>query len=185
MLQQTLSVPKSLAEFTRKEYAASVRQQSCQQLRSRARRCERTEIVFPGDMCLGKNTSHGASVEWSAKGGQNWGPHANVSEAVCVGRGGARERAQFLPLGRNGGKRTLFRRRRRAQRNPCSKKWPQPLFRQSFISSYITALMVCIRFSASSKTRDAGDSKTWSVTSMASRPNRSPISRPTWVLWSW
>ena len=56
---------------------------------------------------------------------------------------------------------------------------------QSFISSYITALMVCIRFSASSKTRDAGDSKTWSVTSMASRPNRSPISRPTWVLWSW
>ena len=36
-----------------------------------------------------------------------------------------------------------------------------------FISSYMTALMVCIRFSASSKTMDAGDSKTSSVTSMA------------------
>jgi hypothetical protein len=35
----------------------------------------------------------------------------------------------------------------------------------------ITALMVCIRFSASSKTSDASDSKTSSVTSRASIPN--------------
>ena len=60
---------------------------------------------------------------------------------------------------------------------------PAPPF--YFISSYITALMVCIRFSASSKTMDWGDSNTSSVTSMASRPKRSPISLPTLVLWSW
>ena len=54
-----------------------------------------------------------------------------------------------------------------------------------FISSYMTALMVCIRFSASSKTMEAGDSNTSSVTYMASRPNFSPISFPTLVLWSW
>ena len=50
------------------------------------------------------------------------------------------------------------------------------------ISSYMTALMVCMRFSASSKTMDCSDSNTSSVTSMALRPNFSPISRPTWVL---
>lgn len=54
-----------------------------------------------------------------------------------------------------------------------------------FISSYMTALMVCIRFSASSKTMERSDSKTSSVTSMALRPNFSPISLPTFVLWSW
>ena len=35
----------------------------------------------------------------------------------------------------------------------------------------MTALIVCIRFSASSKTSEAGDSKTSSVTSSASIPN--------------
>ena len=35
----------------------------------------------------------------------------------------------------------------------------------------ITALMVCIRFSASSNTMEAGDSNTSSVTSMQSMPN--------------
>ena len=39
----------------------------------------------------------------------------------------------------------------------------------------MTALMVCIRFSASSKTMEAGLSKTSSVTSMAVRPNFSWI----------
>ena len=34
-----------------------------------------------------------------------------------------------------------------------------------------SALIVCIRFSASSQTSDAADSKTSSVTSIASRPN--------------
>ena len=40
------SVWKSLAEFTRKGYAASVRRQSRQRLRSRARRREKMEICF-------------------------------------------------------------------------------------------------------------------------------------------
>ena len=35
----------------------------------------------------------------------------------------------------------------------------------------MTALMVCIRFSASSKTMEALPRNTWSVTSRASRPN--------------
>ena len=38
------------------------------------------------------------------------GPRRNVSGAVPVGRGGARERAQFSPPGGNGAKRTLRRR---------------------------------------------------------------------------
>jgi len=37
----------------------------------------------------------------------------------------------------------------------------------------ITALMVCIRFSASSKTMERSLSKTWSVTSIQSMPNLS------------
>ena len=37
----------------------------------------------------------------------------------------------------------------------------------------ITALMVCMRFSAWSKTIECSDSKTSSVTSSASRPNSS------------
>ena len=49
----------------------------------------------------------------------------------------------------------------------------------------MTALMVCMRFSASWKTMDCGPLKTSSVTSMASRSNFSPISLPTAVLWSW
>lgn len=49
----------------------------------------------------------------------------------------------------------------------------------------ITALMVCILFSASSKTMDCALSKTSSVTSMLSLPNFSPISLPTVVLRSW
>src|SRR5262245_17224145 len=45
----------------------------------------------------------------------------------------------------------------------------------------MTALIVCIRFSASSKTSDAGDSNTSSVTSRESIPNFSKISLPTCV----
>ena len=71
-------------------------------------------------------------------------------------------------------------------KTPRSSRSGALLFRLPyFISSYMTALMVCIRFSASSKTMEAGDSNTSSVTSMASRPNFSPISLPTLVLWSW
>ena len=39
-----------------------------------------------------------------------FGAPRKLSEAVCVGRGGARKRSQFSPLGRNGEKRTLRRR---------------------------------------------------------------------------
>ena len=49
----------------------------------------------------------------------------------------------------------------------------------------MTALMVCMRFSASWKTMLCLPVKTSSVTSMASRPNFSPMVRPTWVQWSW
>lgn len=49
----------------------------------------------------------------------------------------------------------------------------------------MTALMVCIRFSASRKTMDCSLSNTASVTSMAVLPNFSPISLPIWVLRSW
>ena len=49
----------------------------------------------------------------------------------------------------------------------------------------MTALMVCIRFSASSNTMEAGDSKTSSVTSMQSMPNFSKMERPIEVLRSW
>ncbi len=48
----------------------------------------------------------------------------------------------------------------------------------------MTALIVCMRFSASWNTMDCGPLKTSSVTSMASRSNFSPISLPTAVLWS-
>ncbi len=44
-----------------------------------------------------------------------------------------------------------------------------------------TALIVCSRFSASSKTTEAGDSNTSSVTSSASRPYFSKSSLPTLV----
>ena len=49
----------------------------------------------------------------------------------------------------------------------------------------MTALIVCMRLQASANTSDCGPSNTSSVTSMASRPNFSPISLPTAVLWSW
>ena len=49
----------------------------------------------------------------------------------------------------------------------------------------MTALIVCSRFSASSKTSDAGDSKTSSVTSSESIPNFSKISLPTCVSVLW
>ncbi len=49
----------------------------------------------------------------------------------------------------------------------------------------MTALMVCMRFSASWKTMLCLLVKTSSVTSMASRPNFSPMTRPTSVQWSW
>ena len=49
----------------------------------------------------------------------------------------------------------------------------------------MTALIVCNRFSASSKTIDAGDSKTSSVTSSASSPYFSKISLPTSVSVLW
>ncbi len=46
--------------------------------------------------------------------------------------------------------------------------------------------MVCIRFSAWSKTMLAGDSNTSSVTSTPStRPNASASLRPIAVCWSW
>ena len=48
-----------------------------------------------------------------------------------------------------------------------------------------TALIVCIRFSAWSKTIEAGDSKTSSVTSMQSMPKRLAISAPTSVSVPW
>ena len=46
-----------------------------------------------------------------------------------------------------------------------------PLFYASVAA--MTALMVCIRFSASSKTMERGDSNTSSVTSIQSMPNLS------------
>ena len=49
----------------------------------------------------------------------------------------------------------------------------------------MTALIVCIRFSAWSHTIDRSDSKTSFVTSIPSRPNRSNISSPTLVWRSW
>ena len=49
----------------------------------------------------------------------------------------------------------------------------------------MTALMVCMRFSASWKTMLCLLVKTSSVTSMASRSNFSPMTRPTSVQWSW
>lgn len=49
----------------------------------------------------------------------------------------------------------------------------------------ITALMVCIRFSASSNTTDWLDSNTSSVTSSSDTWKRSPISFPIFVLRSW
>ena len=49
----------------------------------------------------------------------------------------------------------------------------------------ITALMVCMRFSASRKTMDCAPANTSSVTSISLRPNFSPIALPMAVLWSW
>ena len=49
---------------------------------------------------------------------------------------------------------------------------PRSFKRHSYANvAAITALMVCIRFSASSNTMDAGDSNTSLVTSMQSMPN--------------
>jgi len=68
-----------------------------------------------------------------------------------------------------------------------ARRWMRRAFncgRDTFYSprvATITALMVCILFSASSKTMLAGLSKTSSVTSMPSRPNFSWTSRPTLV----
>ena len=59
----------------------------------------------------------------------------------------------------------------------------QIAFHCSFSSvASMTALIVCMRFSASANTMDCGLSNTSSVTSIASRPKRLPISRPTPVL---
>ena len=61
------------------------------------------------------------------------------------------------------------------------------LFLSSFLLIFyfnvasITALIVCIRFSASSNTFDCSDSNTSSVTSISVIPKRSPISLPTFV----
>ena len=49
----------------------------------------------------------------------------------------------------------------------------------------ITALIVCIRFSAWSKTIDRSDSNTSFVTSIPSMPNLSKMSSPTFVSRSW
>ena len=57
-----------------------------------------------------------------------------------------------------------------------------PVFQRSAPSvAAITALMVCILFSASSNTRDCSDSKTSSVTSISVSPNFSWISFPIFV----
>lgn len=57
---------------------------------------------------------------------------------------------------------------------------------QSYFSvAYITALMVCIRFSASSNTFDCFDSNTSSATSISVTPNFLAISAPMVVLVSW
>ena len=62
--------------------------------------------------------------------------------------------------------------------------WLNPAQNSAPNVAAMTALMVCIRFSASWNTMDCGPVNTSSVTSMASRPNFSPISLPTAVLWS-
>ena len=49
----------------------------------------------------------------------------------------------------------------------------------------MTALMVCMRFSASSKTLDCADSKTSSETSISDTPNFSAMSAPMVVFVSW
>ena len=66
----------------------------------------------------------------------------------------------------------------------CACAWLNPAQNSAPNVAAITALMVCIRFSASWNTMDCGPVNTSSVTSMASRPNFSPISLPTAVLWS-
>lgn len=48
--------------------------------------------------------------------------------------------------------------------------------------AYITALIVCMRFSASSKTRERGPSNTLSATSISVRPNCSAMRAPVVVL---
>ena len=68
---------------------------------------------------------------------------------------------------------------------PYACAWFNPAQNSAPNVAAITALMVCIRFSASWNTMDCGPVNTSSVTSMASRPNFSPISLPTAVLWSW
>ena len=67
---------------------------------------------------------------------------------------------------------------------PYACAWLNPAQNSAPNVAAITALMVCIRFSASWNTMDCGPVNTSSVTSMASRPNFSPISLPTAVLWS-
>src|SRR5262249_32471214 len=57
--------------------------------------------------------------------------------------------------------------------------------RQLPIVATMTALIVCRRFSASSQTTQAGDSKTSSLTSSDSIPNFSKISLPTCVSVLW
>ena len=49
----------------------------------------------------------------------------------------------------------------------------------------MTALIVCMRFSASSNTTDCGPENTSSDTSMLSRSNFAPISLPMVVFRSW
>ena len=49
----------------------------------------------------------------------------------------------------------------------------------------MTALIVCMRFSASSKTTDCGPANTSSVTSISVMPNLSAISLPIVVFVSW
>ena len=67
---------------------------------------------------------------------------------------------------------------------PYACAWLNPAQNSAPNVAAMTALMVCIRFSASWNTMDCGPVNTSSVTSMALRPNFSPISLPTAVLWS-
>ena len=69
--------------------------------------------------------------------------------------------------------------------SPRASTWPRRPLAYSPRVATITALMVCIRFSASSKTMLAGLSKTSSVTSTPSRPNLAWTSRPTCVSRLW
>ena len=93
-LMRRLSVSKKPRRVRRPRAAKSVK--SCS-----AAACTWQKILF-------------ALQVWnlSAAGRQNLGPSRKPSEAVCVGRGNARERTEVSPSGGTGAERTLRRRAR-------------------------------------------------------------------------